>query len=125
MKRSLIAIAAFLLLLSSTTYASPPRSRVRMRFFWGPVLAWFGFGHQHDGRMAWQDEYGRRPPAYAPEHGYMPPGQRGRPNHGHGWQNGQHKGWDRHDPGRRDRGGSDGSGEGEHGNGRGNGHGPG
>jgi hypothetical protein len=127
MKRSLIAVAALVLLLSSATYASPPRAPRGVRFFWGPVLAWFGFGHHHDGRMARHDEYGRRPPAYAPDQGYVPPGYRGRPYFGRGrhfgWQNGQHKGWDRHDSGRGDRRGSDGPSQGDHRNGRGDDHG--
>jgi len=38
MKRSIIAIAALLLLLSSTTYAFPPRSPRRARVVSGPVL---------------------------------------------------------------------------------------
>ena len=101
MKRSLIAIAALMLLLSSATYASPPRPKVQARFFWGPLLAWFGFGHHHDGRMARHDEYGSRPPAYAPDQGYMPPGHRGRPYFGHGWhrgrQNGRYYGWNQND----------------------------
>ena len=122
MKRSLSAVAALVLLLSSTTYASPLRSHRRMRFVWGPVLAWFGFGHQHDGRMARHDEYGRRPLAYAPDQGYVPPGHRGRPNHGRGWhfgwQNGQHRGRN-HDNGEH----RDGDGGGHGGNDRGHGRG--
>ena len=125
MKRSLIAVAALLLLVSSTTYAAPPR---RPRFFWGSVLAWLGFGHDHGPtRMARHDVYGHRPPAFVPDRGQMPPGHRGRPYNGRGrhfgWQNGRHNGWDRNDAGRGDTRGSERPDQGEHGPGRGGSHG--
>jgi hypothetical protein len=46
MKRSIITVAALLLLLSSATYAAPPRPVRRAPRFWGSVLCWLGFG-QH------------------------------------------------------------------------------
>ena len=116
MKRSLIAIAALLLLLSSTTYASPPRAPRRSRFFWGPLLAWFSFGHHHDGRMARHDEYGRRPPSFVPEH-------RRNPGRHLGWERGRHYGWDRNDQPRGRRPGNGRPHEGEQGHGRGGGRG--
>ena len=115
MKRSLIAIAALLLLLSSTTYATPPRSQRRVRFFWGPVLAWFGFGHHHgQDRMERQCPPAHRPPAF--DH---------RPNPGRhlGWERGRHNGWNHNDQPRGQRPGNGRPREDEHGNGRGGGRG--
>ena len=122
MKRSIIAAAILLLLLSSTTYATPRRAnrrapRVR---FWSSVLCWFGHNH-HDGCGH-----------YAPrqEYGHMPPGHRGRWQHGRGWhsgwERGRHNGWDRRDDGRGwdpDRGERRDGERGEREHGRGGGHG--
>ncbi len=101
MKRSIIAVAAVLLLLgASTTYASPRRPR-RPRF-WGAVFCWLGLGHHEPIRMARPHPHGHRLPALEPGHrGGPPPG-------GHwGWRNGRHEGWNRNDPprGRRPDGG--------------------
>jgi hypothetical protein len=119
MKRSLIAIAALLVLLSSATYANPPKPRrpVRRAPAWLSVLCWLGHSHHHgDERCAPRHEYG-----------YVPPGHRGRPERGwgwhFGWDNGRHNGWDRKDGDRGDRRGSDRPGEHEQRNGRGRGHG--
>jgi len=117
MKRSLIAVAALVLLLSSATYATPRRARRRAprARFWGTLLCWLGHSHHHGHeRCAPRHEYGRTPPGY-----------RGRPNPGWhwGWQNGRHKGWDRNDPHRRERRGSDRPHERERGRGHGGGHG--
>jgi hypothetical protein len=119
MKRSIVAVAALLLLLSSATYANPPRAQRRARHvpFWFSVLCWLGHDHQYD--------HGR----YAPRHeyGYLPPGHRGRPERDwgwhRGWDNGRHNGWDRKDGDRGDRHGSGRPNEHEHENGRGGGHG--
>jgi hypothetical protein len=81
MKRSLIAIAALLLLLTSATYANPPRPRPRARFFLGPVLAWFGFGHHWQIRSC--------PPAHRPPAILHKP----KPGWHFGWQRGRHNGW--------------------------------
>ncbi len=48
MKRSIIATAALMLLLSGATYAHPPRRRHRPRIVSGPELAWFACGHRHE-----------------------------------------------------------------------------
>ena len=126
MKRSIIAVAALLLLAASTTYATPPRAPRRPRF-WGSVLCWFGFGHHGPHRMARPHEHGHHPPAFAPEQ--LPPGHRGRPYHGRGrhrgWERGRHNGWDRDDGHHGGRPGPDRPREGErggysgHGRGRG------
>jgi len=82
MKRSIIAVAAFLLLLSSATYANPPRPRPRPRFFMGPVLCWLRFVcHPRPVRVLRPALPPHRPHWFAPEH-------RGRPNPGR----------NRHDP---------------------------
>ena len=111
MKRSIIAVAALLLLLgASTTYASPRRAPRRPRF-WGSMLCWLGFGHHHHPpRMARPHPPAHRPPAFAP---------------GRGWQRGRHHGWHRNDPphGRRPDGGE--RREGGRGGNRGRGRGPG
>jgi len=112
MKRSLIAMAALLLLLSSMTYANPPRPprrapRVR---FWSVLACWLGHNHArgHE-RLAPRYEYGR-----------IPPGHRGRPSPGwrFGWDNGRHNGR-RYDNEHRGRPGPDRSHEGERSRGRG------
>ncbi len=119
MKRSLIAVAALLLLLSSTTFATPrrrPRRAPRARF-WSTLLCWLGHNHHHGhGRCAPRHEYGR-----------MPSGYRGRPNRGwhFGWKNGRHNRWDRNDPHRGERRGSDRPRGGKRGRGRGHGGGQG
>jgi len=114
MRRSIIAVAALLLLLSSTTYATPRRSprRAPRARFWSVVLCWLG--HNHHPRH----EYGR-----------LPPDHRGRPHYGpgwhFGWERGQHNGWDR-DREHENRGRGPGPGrprEGDRGHGRGDGHG--
>jgi len=119
MKRSLIAVAALVLLLSSTTYATPRRvqrraPRVR---FWSAMLCWLGHSHHHG--------YERCAPRH--EYGNLPPGHRGRPQYGwgwhFGWDKGRHEGWNRHDSDRGDRRGSGRPREDEHGNGRGGGRG--
>ena len=112
MKRSLIAVAALLLLLSSTTYATPPRPlrRAPRARFWGTLLCWLGHTHHHGyERCAPRHEYGR-----------IAPGHRGRPSPGwhFGWDNGRRNGR-RQDNERHGRPGSDRPREGEHGRGRG------
>jgi hypothetical protein len=89
MKRSIIAVAAILLLAASTTYATPLRAPRRPRF-WGAVLCWFGFGHHQPARLARPHERAHRPPAFVPEH-------RGGPPHGWRW------GWQKDPRNRRDR----------------------
>lgn len=119
MKRSIIAAAVLLLLLSSATYATPrgARRRAPRARFWSTVLCWLGHSHHHG--------YERCAPRH--EYGYVPPGHRGRPERGWGWHwgwdNGRHNGWDRNDPDRGDRRGSGRLRDGEHGNGRGRGRG--
>jgi len=116
MKRSIIAVAALLLLLSSTTYATPPRPRPRPRFFLGSVLCWLGIIHHHAPvRMARPCPPAHRPRALAPEH-------RGRPKPGwhFGWDSGRRNGR-RHDNEHRGKPGPDRPREGERGRGRGRG----
>jgi hypothetical protein len=79
MKRSIIAVVAFLLLAASATYATPPRP-VRRPRFWGSVLCWLGLVHRRPARMARPHDRGHRPPAFVPQHRGGPP---------HGW----HRGW--------------------------------
>jgi hypothetical protein len=95
MKRSIIAVAALLLLAASTTYATPPRRPRRPRF-WGSVLCWFGFVHHKPVRLARPHVHRHRPPALRPEH-------RGRPPHGwrRDWRSRWHNRWERDDDHRR------------------------
>jgi hypothetical protein len=115
MKRSIIAAAVLLLLLSSATYAAPPRPqpRVRVRVFWGSVLAWLGITH-HPGpsRMARPCPPAHRPPAFVPRH---------KPNPGRhlGWEKGRHNGWSHGNQPRGQRPGNGKPREGEQGRGRG------
>ena len=103
MKRSLIAVAAILLLASSVTYAAPVR---RPRFFLGPVLLWLGIGHHPQTWAPRPVQHGPRGYAYAPVRRQLPPWAKGRPywvpGWHWGWQRGQHNGWDHNGPNRGD-----------------------
>ncbi|HTW92390.1 MAG TPA: hypothetical protein VMH22_11855 [bacterium] len=116
MKRSILAVAALLLFLSSATYASTARHERRMErrhaWFWGPVLVWLEMGHhQHEMRMERPCEHAR------------PPQHWDRENRGLGWRwgwwFGRHEGWDRNDQRHPDRHGWQGPRDGGHEHGRG------
>jgi len=124
MKRSIIALAAILMIAASTAYAHPPRRprRAHAPRFWVSMLCWLGHDHY--------DGCGHYAPGY--EYGHLPPGHHGRPHYDRGWhrgwRHGRHYGWDRHghdrgwdpdcdEPGDGERGGR------EHGRGHGQGNG--
>lgn len=122
MKRSIIAIAAFMLLLSSTTYAAPSRP-VRHPLFWGSLLIWLGLEHHNWGmRVVREYEHGRRPPEFVPGHACPPPEHRERESLGRGWHRGWlfggHYGWDRNDQNHGDRQKLQGPQDGDNGHGR-------
>jgi hypothetical protein len=84
MKRSLIATAVLLLLLSSATYAAP---RVR---FWSTVLCWLGHSHHRGPAVV------VRPRVVCPRPIVFGP-RRHVDNGWHwGWQNGRQYSWNRH-----------------------------
>ena len=100
MKRSIIATAALLLLVSSATYAFPPRPRHRPRIVSGPELAWFACGHRHEWvrvERHYYREFG--PPLVYFE--WTLSGDRGCPGWQWGWDHGRRPDWDRHDWGGR------------------------
>ena len=117
MKRSLLAVAAILLLVSSVTYATPVR---RPRTIVGPVLWWLGLVHRTCVRPY---VYRHAEYVYAPGHPQLPPWVKGRtywvPGWRWGWQRGQHNGWDHSGPNRGGRPGPGHPQNGEHQHGRG------
>ncbi|MBN2464814.1 hypothetical protein JXD38_04210 [candidate division WOR-3 bacterium] len=114
MKRSIIAVAALLLLLSSATYASPPRPARRHPRFWSSVLCWLGFGHHRGPAIV------VRPKVVRPRVVVLGP-RRHSDNGWHwGWRNGRHYSWNRkNDRNHRGRPGDQRPHDGEHGRGRG------
>ncbi len=95
MKLSIIATAAILLLLSSATYARPPRLRHRPRIVSGPELAWFACGHRHEWVSAERHYYRE----FGPPQVYFEwtlSGDRGCPAWQWRWDHGRRPDWDRH-----------------------------
>jgi hypothetical protein len=116
MKRSIIGVAALLLLLSSATYAAPPRPRPRPGFVLGRVLAWFGLGQHWQVRVVRPCPPAPHPPAFA----HSPKAHYDRGWHW-GWLNGRRIGHGRNDSNRRDRRDSERPRDGEHEQGHGGG----